>query len=125
MTELVTLLETSVAFEAEVLLQILSWNGIEGVISQDAVSNQFRVEVREGDKQAAKRIMELSGNNPPSYPDKFAFISHTASDMPFIGKKPRTIENLPDVIAQELVEELKAAPWSGSAKSSRFGRKPM
>lgn len=86
MPELVTLLETSVAFEAEVLLQILSWNGIEGMISQDAVSNQLRVEVREGDKQAAKGIVELSGNNPPSYPDKFAFISHTASDMPFIEK---------------------------------------
>jgi hypothetical protein len=39
-----------------------------------------------GDKQAAKGIVELSGNNPPSYPDKFAFISHTASDMPFIEK---------------------------------------
>jgi hypothetical protein len=77
MPELVTLLETSVAFEAEVLLQILSWNGIEGMISQDAVSNQL---------QAAKGIVELSGNNPPSYPDKFAFISHTASDMPFIEK---------------------------------------
>jgi hypothetical protein len=53
--ELATLLETSVAFEAEVLLQILSWNGIERVISQDTVSNQFRVAVREGHKKPSSQ----------------------------------------------------------------------
>src|SRR5262245_21999924 len=86
MSKLVTLLETTTAFEAEVLLQILSWNGIDAVLRQDAASNQFRVEVREQDRQIASGILELSGNKAPEYPDKFAFISHTVSDMPFIEK---------------------------------------
>jgi hypothetical protein len=53
--EIFTLLETSAAFEAEVPLQILSWNGIEGVISQDAASNQFQAAVRKR-RQAGRHI---------------------------------------------------------------------
>ncbi|HEY5704166.1 MAG TPA: toll/interleukin-1 receptor domain-containing protein [Terrimicrobiaceae bacterium] len=121
---MITVLQCTAAFEAEIWSQILSWNGVNAVVSRDRASTRFLVGVIDKDRQAAEAILELSGNKPPSYPDRFAFVSHTASDMPFIEKhvapilKTRRIDfillnytRFPREYAQFIVRALSNSGW--------------
>jgi TIR domain len=86
MPDQITVRRCATQDEAEVFNRILSWNDIASKVVADSKTREFHVQVNTEKEQAADAVLKLTDNRPPSNPDKFAFVSHTAIDAPFIEK---------------------------------------
>ena len=86
MANRVSVRESPAKADASIWCQILGWNGIRADVVEHATTGVFRVEIDESDEGAARAVLDLLDNASPANPDRFAFISHTARDQPFIDE---------------------------------------